>query len=459
MESLAIKEARPIASIDANKAMPWIIYLVFFAVLNETVFNVSTPAISRQFGLSASGVSWVMTAFIVFFAMGSVIFGRLSDIFSLKRLVVIGTCIYAGGSVAGFALQSFYPGVVTARAIQGAGASAIPALIMVIVARYFPAEVRGRVFGTITSVVAFASGVGPVLGGFVAGTFGWAFLFLIPVLTLVSLPFFIHLLPDEPRRQGGIDVLGAALAAIGITTLVLFLSSPAWYWLAACAASVAVLVPHVLRARDPFIEPSLFRNVRFRAGMLVGFLVFSASIGVIFVIPLMFTALRGLDTREIGLLMFPGAISGVLFGRLGGNLADRRGNRVVMAVGLLLLVSSLLAISLLLDLSPWLVSGGLLLTYVGFTLIQTGLINSVSQTLEVSLTGVGMGLFNLVTFISAAVGTALVARVLASGWLDHALLPLVPPGAARPYANLMVCFAVLIALGGGVYLARFRARR
>ena len=105
----------------------------------------------------------------------------------------------------------------------------------------------------------------------------------------------------------------------------------------------------------------------------------------------MFTALRGLGTQEIGLLMFPGAISGVVFGRLGGNLADSRGNRLVMGIGILLLVGSLLLISFLLGLSPWFVSGGLLLTYIGFTLIQTALINSVSQTLDMRETGHGHG--------------------------------------------------------------------
>ena len=68
-----------------DRLLPWIIYLICFAVLNETVFNVSTPKISQQFNLSPAGVSWIMTIFLVFFGIGSVIYGKLSDIFSLKR--------------------------------------------------------------------------------------------------------------------------------------------------------------------------------------------------------------------------------------------------------------------------------------------------------------------------------------------------------------------------------------
>ena len=92
-------------NLDVKKTLPWILFLIFFAVLNETVFNVSIPAIAAQFGLSPTGVSWMMTTFIVFFGVGSVVFGRLSDLFSLKRLISIGIGIYALGSAVGFAFQ------------------------------------------------------------------------------------------------------------------------------------------------------------------------------------------------------------------------------------------------------------------------------------------------------------------------------------------------------------------
>ncbi len=444
--------------IDARKALPWIVFLVFFGVLNETVFNVSIPAIARQYALSPSGVSWVMTTFIVFFGIGSVIYGRLSDIFSLKRLIVIGVIIYAGGSLTGFIFQAFYPVVIAARAVQGAGASAIPALIMVIVARFFPPEVRGRVFGSITSTVAFAAGIGPVLGGFVSGTFGWTYLFLIPLVTLVSIPFFFRVLPEEPRREGGMDLLGACLIGLGVGACVLFLSFTAWYYLAASILALGLFIAHIRRSSSPFIEPSLFKNRRFRTGLFVGFIVFSTAIGIIFLIPLMLNGLRGLSTRAIGLIMFPGAISGVVFGTVGGNLADKKGNGFVIAIGIASLVVSLLLISFLLGFVPWLIAAALFLTFVGFTLVQTALVNSVSQTLEVHQTGVGMGVFNLVTFVSGAVGTALVARALESHWLDFRLLPLVSEDKAVAYSNLLVVFAVLIGLGGLVYYRGFRSR-
>src|SRR5262245_25491333 len=126
-----------------KKLVFWLTYLIFFAVLNETVFNVSTPKIAEQFSLNAATVSWVMTIFMVFFCIGSVIYGNLADLYSLRRLIEIGTWIYCAGSVLGFIAQDSYAIVVLARGIQAMGAAAIPALTFVVIARYVPEQGRG----------------------------------------------------------------------------------------------------------------------------------------------------------------------------------------------------------------------------------------------------------------------------------------------------------------------------
>ncbi|MBP1157231.1 MFS family permease [Paenibacillus sp. PvR052] len=221
------------ASMELRRTAPWIMFIIFFSVLNETLFNVSTPSIAAQYGLTPSGVSWMLTTFIIFFGIGSVIYGKLSDIYSLKKLIVIGILIYNVGSVLGFVFQSSYALVIFSRAIQGAGASAIPALIMVVVVRYFSIEDRGKVFGILNSTIALAIGVGPVIGGFVSAAYHWSFLFLIPLCTLISIPFFRRSLPEEEVREGKVDVPGAILIGLGVGGMILFFSELRWYWLAA----------------------------------------------------------------------------------------------------------------------------------------------------------------------------------------------------------------------------------
>ncbi len=443
--------------ISLRKLVPWITYLIFFAVLNETVFNVSTPMIARQFALTPSGVSWMMTIFMVFFGIGSVIYGRLADIYSMRGLILVGVVIYSIGSVLGFALQSSYPLVIAARAIQGIGGSAIPALIFIIAARYFEPSERGRIFGLITSTVSLAIGLGPVLGGFVSGTLHWPYLFLIPLLMLVSIPFFNRELPREPRRKGTVDIPGAVLVATSVGTLIVYLNFSAWYYLVAFLGLLFLFVLRIMTAADPFIKPSLFMNARFRSGVIVGFCLFSVVIGTIFLIPLMLNDIHHLSSSQIGLVLFPGAISSVVFGPIAGRLSDRRGNSFVVAIGLALLATSILVMAVLLSISALIIAAALLLTYVGFSLFQTAMINAVSQTLDEQETGIGMGLFNLVGIISGAVGTALVGKILTGGWLDFRILPVAGIAKGFGYTNVMLAFAVVVILGGALYLRSFRA--
>jgi DHA2 family metal-tetracycline-proton antiporter-like MFS transporter len=439
-----------------KKLVPWIIYLIFFAVLNETVFNVSTPNIAEQFSLSPAGVSWMMTIFLVFFGIGSVIYGKLADVYSLRSLIIIGLIIYNVGSVMGFLLQFSYPLVILARAIQGIGGSAIPALVFIAVARYFPSSERGKIFGLITSTVSLGIGIGPVIGGLVSGAMHWYYLFLIPLLMLVALPFLMKALPNEPRRQGKVDIIGAILVAITVGFFVVFLNFSEWYYFIAFVSFLSVFIVRILRIPDPFINPLLFRNVKFRNGVIVGFSLFSIVIGILFLIPLMLHEVYHLNTGQIGFVLFPGAISSVFFGPMGGTLADRKGNNFVVVIGLLLLVISIILMSFLLSISVYVITVSLLLTYVGFSFFQTAMINSVSQTLSEQETGVGMGLFNLVATLSGAVGTAVAGRILDGKWFEFVLLPTVSKPRDSAYSNILLLFLIIMILGGILYLYSFR---
>lgn len=406
-------------SLDVKKTLPWILFLIFFAVLNETVFNISIPVIQKDYGLTPTGVSWMMTTFIIFFGAGSVVFGRLSDLFSLKRLIVAGVLIYNVGSAVAFAGQLSYPVVLVGRLLQGIGCSAIPALVMVIVARYFAPEVRGQLFGSIGSIIAVGLGVGPVFGGFVTQYLHWTWLFLVPMATLVALPFLNKVLPTEEQRPGGVDYFGAALMIVGLGSLIIFLTYPEWPWLVGGLALMAVFIVRILTTKEPFVDPKLFGKGPFLAGVLTALGLWAVLIGFFFLTPLLFKNLKGLDSQAISLVLFPGAISGVFFGPISGRIADKRGNRFALILGMILTVVGLGAAAALLSFNEWFVSAALLLVYIGFSFLQTGLINAVSQTLPEHETGVGMGVFNLVGILAGAVGTALVARAIEIKLLDY----------------------------------------
>lgn len=433
----------------------WLTYLIFFAVLNETVFNVSTPKIAEEFGLNAAAVSWVMTIFMVFFGIGSVIYGRLADLYSLRKLIEFGTWLYCAGSILGFMVQDSYPLVILARGIQAMGASAIPALCFVCIARYVPEEGRGKVFGFITSIVSVSIGIGPVIGGFVSGQWHWAILFLMPLPTLIALPFLRRALPVEAGRPGRVDYVGAILVSATVGLLVLYLNFMQNVYLLGLGVAATALILWLRYAPEPFIDPALFRNVKFRNGVVVGMTLFSVVFGVFFLIPLMLTRVHLLSTDQIGLLLFPGAISAVYFGPVAGALADRRGNVYVVMIGVLLLAGSMAGMALTLGFTFWVVMFAMLANYVGFTMFQTAMINSVSQTLAPEQSGIGMGIFNLISIIAGALGTTLVGRILDGQWLNSGLVSLSRNADGFTYSDILVIMTIVVLASGWVFRMTF----
>ncbi|TDF97502.1 MFS transporter [Paenibacillus piri] len=440
---------------NIKKSVLWIYYVIFFSVLNESVFNVSTPSIAKQFELDAAGVSWVVTVFFIFFGMGMVIFGKLSDMYGIKKLITIGIILYSLGSVLGFVLQAWYPAVILSRALQGAGGSAIPALVFVMVARFFTAAERGKLFGVITSTASFAVGIGPVLGGYIAGSLHWAYLFLIPLPVLVAIPFFRKFLPKEQRKTGSLDIIGAALLGVVVTMLVLFTTETRWLFLLAAFFALIVFIIHIRRAKEPFVEPALFTNRLYRSGLIIGFLIFGTVMSIMFVLPLMLNKIYGLNTENIGLIMFPGAISAVIFGKVAGNMTVKRGSHFVVYTGLSLITLSLLLQSSSIGLWVWYIGVALIMMYIGFSFLQTALTESVTQILPSHQIGVGMGLFNMISTISGAVVTAIVAKTMERQLFAFPLHPLISDSHAYLYSNLILLLSFIVIASALLYVVSF----
>lgn len=447
------------AALNVKKSVIWFIFIIFFSVLNETVFNVATPEIAADFGLEPSEVSLIVTSFATVFSIGSVVYGKLSDLYSLKKLLLIGLLLYCGGSLLGLLAHASYPAVIAARIVQGLGCSSVAGLIMVIVIRYFAVNDRGKMFGIIGSTVAFSEGVGPVIGGLVAGHYHWSLLFVFPLFTLFSLPYVLKVLPDEPSRKGSIDGFGAGLLTVGLAAFIMFWTDLHWLYLLVSGVFVGWFALHIRRVGQPFIEPSLFANRAFIGGICSGIALFGAAMGVLFMMPLMLSHVHHLTSDAIGWIMFPGSISVIVFGFVGGSLADRLGNRPVFYWGTLLMIASLLVLSLYADRPPWLLSGALVLTYIGISFVKTALSSSISMTLQQQEEGVGMGLYNLTSFFSETVGIALIGRALENPALGSAIAPTVMSQDAHLYSNLLLIMAVVCLIGGALYRSVFRQRQ
>ncbi|PYZ97757.1 MFS transporter [Alteribacter lacisalsi] len=429
--------------------------ILTFTVMNGTMFNVAIPDIAEHFGLMPSQVSWVMTGYILVFSIGSLMYGKLADIFPIKNLLTFGLTLFFIGATLGI-LAPNYPTLLAARIIQALGGATIPALAFIIPARFIPDE-RGRVFGIVSATVAFASGLGPIAGGLIGGFLSWRFLFLFSMLSIVAIPFLRKWIPDEERRHGVVDIPGAVFIAASVASLLVFITTGLWWAPLMFATSLILFIWRTLTAEHPFIEPSLLKDGRYTTTVATSFLGTSVLFGMIFIIPIMLRDLYDLNTLAIGLVLFPGAMAAGLIGQAGGRLVDRKGSVPVVKLAMILVGFGTVLISTFAGFHPVVVALCVLVTYLGFPLVQSSTANLLSSIVPEKQTGVGIGMFNLLNFMSAAIGSAVYGRILDLETASFLLNPFARTNDNIIYSNLFLSLTGIALIALTIFLFRFRA--
>ncbi|MCZ8518362.1 MULTISPECIES: MFS transporter [Paenibacillus] len=442
-----------------EKLIKVLAFTMVLSVMNATMFNVALPTLSKEFALSASQVSWVVTAYIIVYAIGSVTYGKLADKYRLKDLLTVGLSFFAVGSILGFVATEYWM-IILARVLQSVGASVIPAAAMIIPVRYFPPETRGRALGTTSAGLAFGTAIGPIIAGFVTSTLSWRYLFFLSVISLLTLPFYRKYLDDNRGTAGRTDLLGGGLLAVTIAMLLLSITNSAWIYFGLAVLFFALFLVRIRRDANPFIQPSLLQNRKYAAGLLVSFIASGLSFGIPFLAPQMLTQLNGLNPAVIGFVMFPGAIIASLLGKTGGRLADQKGNVYLIFLAIAAQFLSFFLLSVTAGIGPSLLWIFLIFGNIGQMFMQIGLSNTVSRTLAKEQTGVGMGLFMMVNFIAGAIATSVIGKVLDAGraHAQHGLNPLLLVADAGVYSNIFLVLALLVLINTVLFYFFFGER-
>ncbi|MGO4886379.1 MFS transporter [Anaerobacillus sp. MEB173] len=439
---------------EKKKIIFLICSVLLFSVMNGTMFMIAVPDIALSFSLTPSQVSWVVTGYIILYAIGALMYGKLADIYPLKTLLTIGLSLFAAGSILGF-FSPNYLMVILSRMIQATGASSIVALVFIVPTRYFPEE-RGKVLGIVSSTMAFASGIGPVIGGFIAGTLNWQYLFLISGLVLLTIPFFRKWMPEEKKKEGQVDILGAVYIAIAVATLMLFITMVNWWYIFFSIIFFSLFTRRIFTVDNPFIHPNLFRNTSYRTTIIAGFLAIMTMFGMMFMMPLMLSEINGLSSLYVGLTLFPGAMAAAFTGKWAGILTDSRGGRQVIFIAFALMIIGLFLISTFIGSAAWIISIMIIVTYVAFPFLQTGTASLIATALPRNEIGVGMGIYNLFNFMSGAFGGAIIGKILDYN-SSVVLNPMaIASGNAIIYSNVFFGLVVLTILNGCYFYVAFK---
>ncbi|KAK5809600.1 major facilitator superfamily domain-containing protein [Linnemannia elongata] len=299
----------------------------FLASLDGTIIATALPKIASDFSANKE-MSWVATAYLLTFNAFQPLYGKFSDIFGRKAMILFACVTFMVGS-AGSGGATTMTMLIVFRAIQGLGGSGLLSIVLIIISDIFALEERAKYQSVIWSVFGVSSVVGPLLGGVFVEQASWRWCFLINlplgVVTLASVIVFLRLpfeRPELKEQLARIDYAGTFFIIIAVICLLLPITwgGTTYAWDSAqvialfCVAFVliAILMYIEYKAVEPIIPPRLFKNATVTVIFAVNFLTGMAFLGVIFYSPIYFQVVKGVSATASGLHLLP-MVLGLVF--------------------------------------------------------------------------------------------------------------------------------------------------
>jgi EmrB/QacA subfamily drug resistance transporter len=296
---------------------------MFLGALDQTIVATALPTIGRHFA-DVENLSWVVTAYLLTATAVTPLYGKLSDIYGRRILMMTGVVIFIAGSVA-CAMAPNMLTLILARGVQGIGGGGLIALAQTIIADIVSPRERGRYQGYISAVFGVASVGGPVLGGFLTEKIDWSVIFWINlpigIAALVALQIVLRRVPYTPRKHK-LDVIGALLMMAGAVLLLLALTwgGRRYDWispqigmlLGVSAVAWALFAWRLAAASEPFLPLTVLGNPVVRCAALTGACCMGALVGMTIFVPLYFETVLHLSATQSGLALIPLMASTVL---------------------------------------------------------------------------------------------------------------------------------------------------
>ena len=288
---------------------------LFLTALDQTIVGPVLPHIVTDLK-GADLYTWVVTAYLLTSTVTIPVYGKLSDLYGRKPLLMIGIGIFLVGSALSGLSQEMWQ-LILFRAIQGLGAGALFPISLAVVGDLFTPAERGKYQGLFGAVFGIAFLVGPFLGGVLTDNVGWHWIFFVNLpIGIIALAVIARLLPTI-RREGArnnIDIPGIATLTLAIVPVLIALTiAENGDWSApgvvgGFIAGVVFLVLFILaelRAEDPVVPLELFRNRTFTVSSVATFLAsFGFAVAIIF-LPLWFQVVQGASTTASGYDLLP----------------------------------------------------------------------------------------------------------------------------------------------------------
>ncbi len=417
----------------------------FVMVLDGTVMNVSISTVVEDLDTTVDAMQAAITFYTLTMASLMLLGAKLGDVWGRRRAFVIGSIVYAIGSLT----TALSPNVIVLflgwSIIEGMGAVLVIPAIAALIADNYEGHARVAAYAIIGASSGAAVAAGPLIGGFVTTYFSWRYVFVAEVVIMAAVVLFSRRVTDRAgARPVRIDLLSVLLSAAGLVFVVYgMLQSKTWGWvlplhpptiggvefaplgvspttwfILAGAALIWAFVNRqrhlVATGRPPLVDMALFRIQRLRSGLNVLLSQYAMTAGLFFMVPVYLQMTLGLDALQTGIRIFPLSISLILFSIIGTRLSLVWSPRRIIRVGQVILVfaSLLLLGSVDLDLRSIAFGTGMFAAGAALGLLasQIGNVN-MSSVGEDQSSEVG-GLQGVFQNLGSSLGTALIGSVL-----------------------------------------------
>lgn len=411
---------------DSKVSTTWVVGLASVAslmvALDLLVVSTALSTIRRDLATSVELLQWTVTAYGLAFACLLMTGAALGDRFGRRRVFTSGLVLFAAASAA-CALAPTIGWLIAARAVQGVGAALVLPLAVSLLSSAVPSERRGRALGIFEGVTGLATIAGPPLGGILAQTVGWEWIFWVNVpIAAVLIPLVRARIPESHGPDAALDIGALVLvtgAGFGLVWALVRGNESGWTSpsvVVALITGTALTVAFVAWERhhpDPMLPLGLFRSRAFSAGTVASFLCFAALYGSVFFLAQFMQTGLGYTPLEAGVRLIPWTATLLVIAPLAGMLADRIGDRPVLTLGLALQAAGLAWVGLIAspDLGYATLVVPLIVAGVGVSMAIPVVQNTVLSGVRPDALGKASGVNNTTQELGGALGVALLVAV------------------------------------------------
>ena len=418
---------------EAQRVHPNVIMAVLslaalaYAVLSSAVIP-ALPTLQRSLNASETGVTWLLTAFLLSASVGTAIIGKLGDMYGKQRLLVWTLLTLAAGTVLG-GLSGSLAVLIVARTIQGVAGGIFP-LSFSIARDEFPANRVAGSIGLMSAILGVGGGLGLLVGGLIDEHLNWHWLFWIPLpaMVLAAVCTWRYIPESRVRSPGRVNWAAAALMTAGVCcVLIAIAQTTAWGWtgtrtlvlLALGLAICGLWIMVELRSRNPLIDMTMMRVRGVWTANLAAFLVGAGLYAWFLLLPQFAQLPRstgfgyGASVVAAGLYLLPCALGMGVLGSMAGRVERRFSSRRALVAGAAV---SAVACGWLTIASrhPYDMVLSSTLLGIGIGLAFAALGNLIVQAVPPHQTGVASGMNTVLRTLGGALGGQIAATFVAA---------------------------------------------